>query len=92
MTSSISSDPTLINSQIEKTYWGNVDGKIIWLYKLSISNGLQMTVTNYGGIVQSLLVATAEEVKGEFQGLKLPKEVIDKIFQYNAVRWFKIDA
>jgi Amidohydrolase len=33
---------------------------------------------------------TAEEVKGEFRGLKLPKEVIDKMYQRNAVRWFKI--
>lgn len=33
---------------------------------------------------------TAEEVKGEFKGLKLPKEIIDKIYRNNAVRWFKI--
>jgi hypothetical protein len=33
----------------------------------------------------------AEEVTGEFQGLKLPKKVIDKIFRENAVRWFKIE-
>ncbi len=32
---------------------------------------------------------TAEEVKGEFQGLKLPKAVIDKIFRENAIKWFK---
>jgi Amidohydrolase len=35
---------------------------------------------------------TAEEVKGEFQGLKLPKDVIDKIYRLNAVRWFKVPA
>ena len=33
---------------------------------------------------------TAKEVKGEFQGLKLPKEVINKIYRLNAIRWFKI--
>ena len=33
---------------------------------------------------------TAEEVNGEFKGLKLPKEVINKIFHDNAVKWFKI--
>ncbi len=59
MSSQPSSDPTLFNSRVEKTYWGNVDGKIIWLYKLSMPNGLGMTVTNYGGIVQSLSVPTA---------------------------------
>lgn len=30
------------------------------------------------------------EVNGEFQGLKLPKEVVDKIYYHNAVKWFKI--
>jgi predicted TIM-barrel fold metal-dependent hydrolase len=29
------------------------------------------------------------EVNGPFQGLKLPKEVIDKIYFHNAVKWFK---
>ena len=33
---------------------------------------------------------TNSVVDGEFSGLKLPKEVIDKIFHHNAVRWFKI--
>lgn len=35
-------------------------------------------------------VMTAEEVNGEFRGLKLPKTVIDKIYFSNAVHWFKI--
>lgn len=35
-------------------------------------------------------VMTAEEVDGEFRGLKLPKEVINKIFHDNAVKWFKM--
>lgn len=30
------------------------------------------------------------EVNGEFQGLKLPREVVDKIYYHNAVKWFKI--
>jgi predicted TIM-barrel fold metal-dependent hydrolase len=29
------------------------------------------------------------EVNGSFQGLKLPREVIDKIYFHNAVKWFK---
>lgn len=33
---------------------------------------------------------TVEEVDGEFQGLKLPRSVIDKIYHLNAVRWFKM--
>ncbi|HEX5170966.1 MAG TPA: amidohydrolase family protein [Cyclobacteriaceae bacterium] len=35
-------------------------------------------------------VMTAKEVNGEFKGLKLPKEVINKIFHDNAVKWFKL--
>ena len=35
---------------------------------------------------------TVEEVNGEFQGLKLPKDVINKIYHDNAVRWFNISS
>jgi aldose 1-epimerase len=53
----VSSDADLFKPRIEKTYWGNVGGKSIWLYKLALPNGFQMCVTNYGAIVQSLLLA-----------------------------------
>lgn len=33
---------------------------------------------------------TVDEVDGEFQGLKLPKNVIDDIYYNNAVKWFNI--
>jgi aldose 1-epimerase len=36
--------------------WGTVDGKDIQLFTLTNANGLQMTLTNYGGRVTSLLV------------------------------------
>lgn len=32
----------------------------------------------------------SEEVNGEFQGLKLPKSVVDKIYYKNAVKWYMI--
>ena len=33
---------------------------------------------------------TVEEVDGEFQGLKLPREVVDKFYRTNAIKWFKM--
>ncbi|GAA0879654.1 hypothetical protein GCM10009119_26230 [Algoriphagus jejuensis] len=33
----------------------------------------------------------AGDVNGKFQGLKLPKKVVDKIYYHNAVKWFQID-
>lgn len=33
---------------------------------------------------------TSPHVDGEFQGLKLPKKVIDKIYRENAIHWFGI--
>lgn len=33
---------------------------------------------------------TVPEVNGTFKGLKLPKEVIDKVFRENAIKWFKL--
>jgi hypothetical protein len=33
---------------------------------------------------------TVPEVTGTFKGLKLPKEVINKVFRENAIKWFKL--
>jgi predicted TIM-barrel fold metal-dependent hydrolase len=33
---------------------------------------------------------TVKQFDGEFEGLQLPKEVVDKIFYQNAARWYKI--
>jgi predicted TIM-barrel fold metal-dependent hydrolase len=33
---------------------------------------------------------TSSQVNGSFQGLKLPRDVVDHIYYKNAVRWFKI--
>lgn len=35
-------------------------------------------------------IMTSDLVAQEFKGLKLPKEVVDKVFYHNAVKWFKI--
>ncbi|MBL0741197.1 aldose epimerase family protein [Chryseolinea lacunae] len=48
--------PAAAQHTLEKTYWGHVGGKAIWLYKLSLAGGLQLHVTNYGAIIQSLYV------------------------------------
>ncbi len=34
---------------------------------------------------------TVDEVDGEFQGLKLPRQVVDKLYRQNALRWFKME-
>jgi hypothetical protein len=34
---------------------------------------------------------TSPHVNGDFQGLKLPKNVIDKIYRENAMRWFQME-
>lgn len=33
---------------------------------------------------------TSSSFKGEFQGLKLPREVVRKIFSENAIKWYKL--
>jgi aldose 1-epimerase len=42
--------------KVEKRPFGNVDGKNVDLYTISNSKGVTMTVTNYGGIITSLVV------------------------------------
>lgn len=41
---------------IERTPFGEVDGKAVDLYTLTNANGLEMTVTTYGGIVVSFMI------------------------------------
>jgi hypothetical protein len=33
---------------------------------------------------------SSDLIDGDFNGLKLPKEVIDKIYAANAKKWYKI--
>jgi len=35
---------------------------------------------------------TSDKFRGRFTGLKLPKEVIDKIYYVNASRWYKLNV
>jgi predicted TIM-barrel fold metal-dependent hydrolase len=34
---------------------------------------------------------TSPVFRGKFEGLQLPKEVVDKIYRENAVKWYKLD-
>jgi len=33
---------------------------------------------------------TSDKFRGKFTGLKLPKEVVDKIYSGNAIKWYKL--
>jgi hypothetical protein len=33
---------------------------------------------------------TSDKFKGKFEGLQLPKEVVNKIFSENAIKWYKL--
>jgi predicted TIM-barrel fold metal-dependent hydrolase len=35
---------------------------------------------------------TSDKFRGKFEGLQLPKEVVDKIFSKNAIKWYKLDV
>ncbi|MCP4398433.1 MAG: galactose mutarotase [bacterium] len=45
---------------IERTPYGEADGNAVDLYTLTNANGLEMTMTNYGGIVVSFMVPDEE--------------------------------
>jgi len=34
---------------------------------------------------------TSDKFRGKFTGLKLPREVVDKIYSQNAIKWYKLD-
>ncbi len=41
---------------IMKEIWGKVDNKDVFLYSLKNKNGIVVKITNYGGIITSILV------------------------------------
>ena len=45
---------------IEKRVFGKADGRDVYLYTLTNANGLKADITNYGGIVTSLMVPDRE--------------------------------
>lgn len=53
---------------VRKQDWGKADGKDIYLYTLTNANGIEAKITNYGGIVTSLIVP---DKKGNRQNIVL---------------------
>ena len=43
-------------TEAEAKPWGKSDGKEVYLFRLANSTGTEMFVTNFGAVVQSLLV------------------------------------
>lgn len=56
---SLSTEMNTDNINVPSQSWGFIDGKEVIAYTISNSNGLQMTVLNYGGIVQKFEVPDA---------------------------------
>ncbi len=53
---------------IHKEVFGEVNGKIVYLFTLTNTDGVEMKITNYGGIVTSLSVPDS---KGNFEDIVL---------------------
>lgn len=45
----------MTNNKVSKADWGETDGKKVYLYTLTNSNGVEVKITNYGGIITSWL-------------------------------------
>ena len=43
---------------ISRQFWGFVNGQTVYLYTLRSGNGMTVTITNYGGVVQRIRVPT----------------------------------
>lgn len=46
---------TMTNANISRADWGELDGKKVYLYTLRNRNGVEVSITNYGGIITSWL-------------------------------------
>lgn len=46
---------TMTNQKVKQADWGELDGKKVYLYTLTNKNGVEVKITNYGGIITSWL-------------------------------------
>jgi aldose 1-epimerase len=67
-----------LNSQssINRKLWGKVDGKEVWLYTLTNAKGITIEITNYGGIVKSIVTPDSD---GKLENIVLG---FDNLLQY----------
>lgn len=65
---SSSQDPNQKDMKIETLNFGTFNGEKIFLYSLENSNGVRVKITNYGGIVTSIIVPDRE---GNFEDVVL---------------------
>jgi hypothetical protein len=35
---------------------------------------------------------TSDKFRGKFEGLQLPREVVEKIYNKNAIKWYKLNV
>jgi aldose 1-epimerase len=54
-----------LKTSIMKEIWGKVDNKDVFLYTLKNKNGIVVKITNYGGIITSILVPDAKGKMGD---------------------------
>ncbi|MEJ6951831.1 aldose epimerase family protein [Natronospora cellulosivora (SeqCode)] len=54
-------------------YWGELDGDSIYLYTMKNDNGMEVSITNYGGIIRSIKVPNNE------------KELIDVVLGFDTL-------
>jgi aldose 1-epimerase len=56
---------TLTAAKLTKAEYGKVDGVAVSLFTLTNKNGMEVKITNYGGIIQSIKVPDAKGVFGD---------------------------
>jgi aldose 1-epimerase len=69
------------STTIVKEPWGKADGKEVYLFTLKNKNGLTVKITNYGGIITSVL---APDNKGSFGDVVLGYASLDQYIKNNS--------
>ncbi len=60
---------------IVKENWGAVDGQDVFLYHLTAASGMKLSVSNYGGIIQSLFTP---DKTGQYDDIVLGYDTLDE--------------
>lgn len=68
---------------IKKQPFGTIEEQPIWLFMLSNSNGMNVSITNYGGIITSIQVPKNDELIETTLGFNTLEEYLSEDYRKN---------
>ena len=73
-------DSSLVKLNINREFWGEVSGDSVYLYSLNKEDGIEVKITNYGGIIVSV---NAPDKNGTYKDVALGFNTLENYVNKN---------